>query len=231
MAKPKSDADKSFQPDWKSIGIGIIAGALLLTLVIAAGGRVEEWDFGVVKLTIPTTTSASVPPVATESGERMIESFPVTVFNYDGLNDSSVQQGYAEISVAYLDQEPHYLFDYYVPSDGTYGYAGMVFRFDPPQDLSDYRTIRVVLEYLDDTSLCELYINDITSKGEFYLLGKNNLPGGVLRINGKEYSYEIALSNFKKPNFKVIYEVGFSVDPDITKGNHRIVVKQISFIR
>lgn len=230
MAKPKSDSEKSFQPDWKSIGIGVIAGALLLTLILAAGGRVEEWNFGVVKLSIPTSTSNTVQSSPTDKSERSIHSYPVTVFNYDGMNDDNVKQGYAELSISYVNQEPHYFFDYYVPSDGTYGYAGLVFRFDPPQDLSAYQTIRVVLEYLDDASLCELYINDITSKGEFYLLGKNNLPGGVVRINGSEYSYDIALSNFKKPNFKVIYEIGLSVDQDITSGAHRIVLKDISFL-
>lgn len=181
--------------------------------------------------TFATATSSSVPSQAVTESERTIESFPIKIFDYDGVGDSQVKQGWAKLAIAFSDQKTSYLFDYNLPSDGTYGYAGLVFRFDQSQDLSSYQTIRVVLDYLDDTSLCELYINDISSQGDFYQLGKTNLPGGILKIDGTEYSYDIALSNFVKPNFKAIYEVGLSVDTDITKGGHRIVLKKITFVR
>jgi hypothetical protein len=160
-----------------------------------------------------------------------IESFPVKVFNYDGLQDTKVNQGTAELSISYQDKEVDYLFDYSLPVDGSYGYAGLVFRFNQNQDLSKYKNVRVVVEYLDNSSICQLYINDSLAKGNFYRLDRANMPEGVLKIEGTEYSYDIPLASFVNPNFKIIYEIGLSVDTGFTTGGHRIILKQITFTR
>jgi hypothetical protein len=171
------------------------------------------------------------PLAVSNSKERVIESFPIKVFDYDGVGDSKVKQGWAKLAIAFPDQKPVYHFDYDLPSDGTFGYAGLDFRFDQTQDLSGYRSIKVVLNYFDDTAQSELFIKDISFQGDYVLLGKSTLPGGTLSVVGTEYAYMIPLSNFVKPNFKAIYEIGFSVDTDITKGKHKITVEKISFLR
>ena len=231
MSKPKNDVRKPFQLDWKSLGFGIIAGALLLTVIMAAGGRVEEWNFGVVKVVIPTSTSSSVSPQAITEAETAIEFFPIKIFDYDGVGDSQVKQGWAKLAIVYSDQKANYIFDYDLPSDGTFGYAGLDFRFEQTQDLSVYKAVRVVLDYFDDASQCEFFIKDISFQGDYFLLGKTTPPGGSLRISGTEYTYEIPLSVFTELNFKAVYEVGMSVDTDITQGKHSITVKQIIFVR
>ena len=157
--------------------------------------------------------------------------FPIKIFDYDGVGDSQVQQGWAKLAVAYSDQKASYLFDYDLPSDGTFGYAGLDFRFEQTQDLSEYKNIRIVLDYFDDASQCELFIKDISFQSDYFLLGKTTPPGGTLKISGTEYTYEIPLSVFTNLDFKAIYEVGFSVDTDITQGKHSITLKQITFVR
>ncbi len=42
MPKPEVADEKPYRPDWKYIGIGVVVGMLLLTLLIASGGRVEN---------------------------------------------------------------------------------------------------------------------------------------------------------------------------------------------
>ena len=179
----------------------------------------------------PTSTSSLVPSQAITESERTIESFPIKIFDYDGVGDSQVKQGWAKLAIAFSDQKANYIFDYDLPSDGTFGYAGLDFRFEQTQDLSVYKAVRVVLDYFDDASQCEFFIKDISFQGDYFLLGKNTPPGGSLKINGTEYTYEIPLSIFTKLNFKAVYEVGMSVDTDITQGKHSITVKQIIFVR
>ena len=171
------------------------------------------------------------PLAISDSKGRSIESFPLKVFDYDGVGDSSVKQGWAKLSIAFPNQRPIYQFDYDLPTDGTFGYAGLDFRFDQTQDLSDYKSIKIGLSYFDDLTQSELFIKDISFQGDYVLLGKSTPAGGSLSVAGTEYTYTIPLSSFVKPNFKSIYEVGLSVDTDITKGKHKIAVNEISFIR
>ncbi len=229
MAKPVAGTEKPYRPDGKSIGIGVAIGMLLLTLLLAVGGRVEEWNFGIMKVVIPTPGGGAAP--AADARELDIESLPVHVFDYDGLGDAGVQQGWGKFTAAFLNGKASYLFDYDLPTDGKAGYAGLDFRFEQTQDLSQYRSMKVVLEYSDDQAQCELFLKDVSWKADYFLLGKTTPPGGSLTIRGLEYSYEIPLSLFQKPDFKAIYEVGLSVDTDITTGTHRITLKQITFVR
>jgi hypothetical protein len=230
MTKSKDDARRSFQPEWKSIGIGVAVGMLLMAVLMAAGGRVEEWNFGIMKVVIPTATLSSTLPE--DQAHRPIESFPITVFDYDGFYDAQIKQGTAELTMGYSEGAAQYLFDYELPlEDGVFGYAGLDFRFDPPQDLSEYKTIEVVLNYFDDTTSCELFIKDISFHGNYVLLSKQPPAGGTVQINGTEYIYEIPLTAFQEANLKATYEVGLSVDTDITKGKKRIAVEQIAFLK
>jgi hypothetical protein len=229
MAKPTAGAEKPFRPDWKSLGLGAVAGMLLLTLLLAAGGRVEEWNFGIMKVVIPTAAQGAAPTAG--GSELAIESLPVSVFDYDGLGDAEVQAGWGKFTAAFSGGKASYLFDYDLPTDGRAGYAGLDFRFQQTQDLSQYEFIKIVLDYPDDGAQCELFLKDVAWKAVFFLLGKTTPPGGSLTIKGTEYSYEIPLSTFKDADLKAIYEVGFSVDADITRGAHRITVKQITFGR
>lgn len=164
--------------------------------------------------------------------EVQIESFPLKVFNYDGLQDSQVNQGLAELMISYSEGKPSYLFDFELPSEpNTFGYAGLDFRFDQTQDLSSYKIIKVVINYFDESTFSELFMKDITFKGDYIFLGNQAPVGGSLKVDGPTYTYEIPLTAFPSPNFKAIYEVGFSVDTDIVRGSHRITVSEISFIR
>ena len=74
MPETNGDAKKPFQLDWKSLGFGAIAGALLLAIIMAAGGRVEEWNFGIVKVVIPTAVEYSTSAPNITDAERVIES-------------------------------------------------------------------------------------------------------------------------------------------------------------
>lgn len=171
------------------------------------------------------------PLAISDSKGRRIESFPLKVFDYDGVGDSNVKQGWAKLSISFPDQRPVFQFDYDLPTDGTFGYAGLDFRFDQTQDLSDYKSIKIVLSYFDDLTQSELFIKDVSFQGDYVLLGKSTPVGGSLSVAGTLYTYTIPLSNFIKPNFKSIYEVGLSVDTDITKGAHKIAVNEISFLK
>lgn len=229
MAKPKETTEKSFSPDWKSVGIGIVAGMILLALIVAAGGRLEKVNLFGAEIAFPTAVSGS--PSVPDEKERAIESFPLKIFDYDGLGDNAVKQGWAKLSIAYSEQKAKYIFDYDVPTDGAFGYAGLDFRFEQTQDFTEYKFIKIVMEYFDDATQCELFIKDVSFEGNYVLLGQVALSGGSLKTSGTERVYEIPLSTFGNADLKAIYEIGLSVDTDITLGKHTIVVKQISFLR
>ncbi len=228
MAKPGAGTARSFRMDWKSLGIGVVIGMFALTLLIAVGGRVEEWNFGLVKVVIPTPVQGGDPGTG---GDLDINSLPVNVFDYDGLGDEQVGQGWGKFTAALSEGRTTYVFDYDVPSDGRAGYAGLDFRFQQTQDLSQYRAIQIVMDYPDDRAQCELFLKDVAWKSDYILLGRTTPPGGSLSIRGAEYTYEIPLSAFPTPDLKAVLELGFSVDTDITTGAHRITVKQVRFIR
>ena len=57
MAKAKVKTKEAFVPDWKSIGIGVAAGILLITIIMLAGGRVKEWSFLGIKIGFPETAA------------------------------------------------------------------------------------------------------------------------------------------------------------------------------
>jgi hypothetical protein len=229
MSKPKTSSEKAFSPDWKSVGVGLVAGMILLAIIVAAGGRLEKVNLLGAEVAFPTAVGDSMPDTA--ESERGIESFPIKIFDYDGLGDNEVQQGWAKLAVAYSDRKPEYIFDYDLPSDGTFGYAGLDVRFEQTQDLSDYNTIRIVLDYPDDASQSELFIKDISFQGDYFLLGNTTPPEGSLKIDGTQYTYEIPLSVFTNLDIKAVYEVGLSVDTDITQGKHSITLKQVIFVR
>lgn len=52
---------RPFSPEWRSIGIGIVVGMLLMAFIDSIGGRIDEWNFGILKLVIPTATLRSTP--------------------------------------------------------------------------------------------------------------------------------------------------------------------------
>jgi len=195
-----------------------------MSLMIATIGWIGLlWDNGM---------SDSPFSISSNSKEVRIESFPVKVFNYDGLQDPQVNQGWAELSIGHSEGSTSYLFDFDLPTESDlFGYAGLDFRFDQTQDLSSFKTIKVVINYFDESTFCELFIKDFSYKGNYILLGNQSPTGGSLQVNGTEYTYVIPLSAFPDPNFKAIYEVGLSVDTDIVRGKHRITVSQITFTK
>ncbi len=229
MTKPQAPAEKPFAPDWKSVAIGVVAGMILLVLLMAAGGRLVKVNLFGAEVAFPAAEAAASPNV--DASERSIESFPLTLYDYDGVGDSAVKQGWAKLSIAYSDQRARYIFDYDLPSDGTFGYSGVDFRLGQTQDLTQYKFIRLVLEYFDDVTQCELFIKDISTRGDYVLLGQSAPAGGSLKTSGTVRTYEVPLSAFSDTDFTAIHEVGLSVDTDITQGKHTIVVRQITFLR
>lgn len=126
MPKTNNDAKKPFQPDWKSIGIGIVAGMFLLAVLTSAGGRVAEWNFGLMKVVIPTPEfTPSAVDASGVQASQLEEAFPSLVsvsFAVDGWNPHMVDLRTArEIGIPVVHGNALKFFDLYVyePKDTT----------------------------------------------------------------------------------------------------------------
>ncbi|MBI5963090.1 MAG: hypothetical protein HY863_06420 [Chloroflexi bacterium] len=245
MPKSKDEANKPFSLDWKSTGIGVGIGMLLLFLIIARGGRVEEWNIGIAKFVFPTPTSVSDSNVATSS--RKIESFPAKVFAFGGAYDSPPQKGLGFLEVEYQPQNRFvYHFSFDLPIDGTYGYAGFTFWFIDPnnakqfssQDLTSFNSIEITLKFESDLHHCQFFIKDIayilhdeSNHVNYTLLGQTAPPNSKIEKSGDEYKYTIPLSNFDKIDLKAVREVGFVVDAGVPQDERSFIVREILFTR
>ena len=87
MAKPKEKSKEAFTPDLKSIGIGVVAGVLLITIIMLAGGRVKEWSFLGIKIGFPEDTPSTTLDENASIGSVNLLSVS---YEYDDWNPKSI---------------------------------------------------------------------------------------------------------------------------------------------
>ncbi len=164
----------------------------------------------------------------------LIESMPVKVDNYEGINYPKVGKGSSHLSVMF-DSEGHisYLIDYSLPNDGD-GWTGLAFTFSNAQDLAESKFIEVTIDFGDEQTNTRLFIKDEGGQKDSVLLGMG-IPLGTgisSSTSGKEVTFRIPLdANFTYVNRKIVKEIDFDCDASTTRGNRTFTVKRIRFLK
>jgi hypothetical protein len=220
-------------PNWLYLTLNLLGVIFIAVGALQLGGVIA----------IPSSESV---PILDQSSRR-IESFPTKVFAFSGAYDSNVGQGRGFLDVEFRSEgEFAYHFSFDLPSDGTYGYAGFTFFFiNPnnasllnPQDLTDFNSIQITLQFEGKLHQCELFIKDIAyvegeeSKHANYVTLRNEAPpNGNLEVNGNRYKFTIPLSNFDRVDLRTVREVGFLADTNTPQDELSFTVREILFTR
>jgi hypothetical protein len=164
-----------------------------------------------------------------------LESESFTASTFDGIGDERGNvQGNAHLHILNDDGIWGYQVDYSLPTNpDEYGYAGLVFDFSSPNDLSEFRFVEVTISYTDADVLCYMNFEDIAQERGYVVLDEDNLPVGssVTRLNAQDMIIQIPLQgNFGAVNFDVIKKIGFTADTAYTRGAHTFIIRSVRFL-
>ena len=181
---------------------------------------------------IPTVnvTPTSQTTQATNQYVFLDNSAPVSVFSYQGGNDSQVQ-GRGTLIVRYDENgEIGYTLDYELPEPETW--AGIAIKFDQPTNLAQYNYIKVVITFSDPIARCEVKFvdrekNDILSLKEAETLG----TGVDIDTDGGRQVITIPLRENFDVNFEQITEISFIVNSDLGSGTQNFTIFNIEFLK
>jgi hypothetical protein len=162
----------------------------------------------------------------------LIESMPSSVIAYQG-RDEDGGLGASWLSIEYTEgNNTIYKFQYSLP-DEKYGYAGFLYEFSKPQDLSGYKFIEATIDF-GEQAVCDLWIIDNDGGKQKAHLGDGVAYSGDITTNtaGKTQTIRIPLhTNFGSIRLDVIKQIEFSVDTNLSPGYHHFTVEGISFIK
>lgn len=169
-----------------------------------------------------------------------IESLPLTTVAYGGEAEPDGKgKGSGRLSISRYDiYQARYILDYWLPNEGN-GYAGLAFLFSAVQgstkyqDLSKYEHIEMTIDFGGEQIRCYLEIKDASGKSGRIRLGDNvyQPKDTVVTINGNERKITVPLkTNFSSIDWKIVNEIGFVIDTDFSRGEHRLIINSIKLL-
>jgi len=188
--------------------IATILAALIAVIGIVIGAFLNPLANKIINRSTPTPSSESLK----------IEQIPQQIFSYS-------ETGPEGWDVFWLIREDQgrtiYKFEYNLPS-GESGFAGLAFNFTSGIDLSAYDAIELVIMFDQSLEEVDFYFKDIAK------------DLNTIRIANKG-SNEMALHykfvDFPNINFHAIQEIGVIVNADFMTGEHRVYLKDITFVK
>ena len=242
MTKGKGSTDNSTTHGMTATILTAVAGIIIAFFTAYFGYRAGV-DAIQIPLRATQTAEAKLTPIvtghtakATPAADKglLIESLPVKVYNYEGIDNPKVGKGSSHLSITFDGgSRVGYLFNYSLPEQGE-GWTGLAFTFSSAQDLAEYKFVEATIDFGDEQTNTRLFINDEAGQKDSVLLGIGTPlgTGMVVSANGKELTFRIPLdANYKYVNRKIIEEIDFDCDASTTRGNHTFTVKGIRFLK
>ncbi len=176
----------------------------------------------------PTQQAVTVPSTADTTS---IEEMPLSIYIYQG-RDTVGDYGSAWIN--YLvreDGETVTEFKYSLPEQEQ-GYAGLIYRFSEPQDITEYKYIEIKASF-NDGAVCDFWlIDDYENKKEVHI-GDGITPDGDISISVNDRVQTITIplkTNFEPVVLRDVIQVEFAVGTYLSRGQNRFVIESIRFI-
>jgi hypothetical protein len=168
---------------------------------------------------------------------RPIESLPMKVHQYEGEDDASIGSGTSMLEVEYgEDSAAVYRLFYSLPeAQKDYGYAGLAFEFDTPQDLTGYEYIKMTMSFKDDAQ-CNLYIEDgqTSDKQEYVRLGNSIVYDNDIRVESGEGTQTLwipLMTKFGAVDLQHVARLNFGVDTYFARGYSQFTASRIELVK
>ena len=147
------------------------------------------------------------------------EAIPQKVFSYAGNNNPDA--GWSTLWLIFdTEEKPIYKFEYSLP-ESEYGYAGLAFQFDEPQNLDAYSGVEFTVKFYEADGRVDFFIKDNADQ---------NAQMQVAAKGTSEAVVQYKFSNFPGIEFSAIKEIGLNVDTTVITGNYHVEIKDIHFV-
>jgi hypothetical protein len=158
-----------------------------------------------------------------------IERDAYTIFDYSGQGESGGSgAGYVAVSNNFYLSQPvaKISFDYTLEKKESF--TGFVIHFDPPLDITGYRSIRFAIKFKNDQARVKLSLRDSAKNAVGVVLGDG--PFGNAG-NSQEQTLIIALDNFQNVVRLLLQEIEFSADGSFVTGSNQVIISNVSFTK
>lgn len=162
-----------------------------------------------------------------------IDAIPSWVIPYQGRDDEEGGLGSSWLNIEYTESgHPNYQFRCELPVE-EYGYAGLIFKFSRPQDLTSYRAVEIKAKFEKKVET-DFYIVDIDGRKKAVRIGDGITSGGDITVNVSEGIQTTTIplhNNFGSIRLEVVDEVEFFVDTGLARGHNNFTIQSVRFIK
>ena len=160
-----------------------------------------------------------------------IKSMPIAVSDYEGVESNGLGVAWFSSIINKYGTE-QYEFIYSIPKE-DYGYAGLMFKFDVPKDMSEFNFVEIDVEFYEN-ALINFYIIDDNENKNLVEIGQNLSTIGkdieVSKLNGRQLIKIPLHSYFNEIQFDYVSQLEFFVDTSLTNGDSGLLINDIRFI-
>ncbi len=126
-----------------------------------------------------------------------------------------------------------YTFEYTLP-DQEEGYAGFVFQFHPPLNITKFGYLEVTLGLDDPEANCDVYLKQGETANYIRICDKSFINGNEIESYMETYKLTVKIplrKNFKDVDHSRIEEVGFGMNTSFTRGTHRFTLYDVKLLQ
>jgi hypothetical protein len=123
-----------------------------------------------------------------------------------------------------------YVFEYNLPTNEANLFSGFLLESDNPENVSDYRYLRVVVAFNDPEAKCEVFLTDFNGVVRNFRLDGHYTDDQIKVVdNGSIRTILIPLSKFENLSAGSIKQVGFQANTNYVAGQHTVIIEDVSF--
>jgi len=135
--------------------------------------------------------------------------------------------------VTRLDIAPNhvpFVFEYNLPPNEASLFSGFVLESDKPENVKEYRYLRVIFAFNDPDGKCAVFLRDFNGVVRYFRLDGQMNNNEVRPVTvGNISTILIPLSKFPDVDPGNIKQVGFQANTDYGGGQHTVIIEDVSF--